>query len=128
METSEIITQIDKLAAKLYVRTAVGVEPAAPGVLSSNLLFIRGLLVQLVDRASDAERSYRHAKAARFDKLLQDGVKKSPAMDLLKMEKDLIDMEIEAERLKGYMKYTDGLCTSVQSVLRVQAGSEKSQY
>lgn len=128
MDANKIITQLNAYEARLFVRTAVGVEPAAPTVLSSNLLLIRGLLVQLVDKVAEAEKSYRHTKAARFDKFIQEGTKKSPAMDQLKMEKDLIDLEIEVERLRGYMKYTDGLCTSVQSVLRVQAGSDKGNY
>lgn len=128
METTNIIKQIDKYSAELYVRTAVGIEPAAPGKLSSNLLFIRGLLVQLVEKQSGAETEYRHAKAARFDKFLKEGSKKSPAMDALEMEEDLIDMKIETERLRNYMKYVDGLCTSVQSVLKYQTASEKSQY
>lgn len=128
MTANDIITQLERLQAKLFVKTTSGVEPAAPGVLANNLLLIRGLLVQLVDVVAVSERDYRHAKSARFDQFLKDGMKKSPAMDQLELEPDLIDKKIETERVRNYMKYVDGLCSSIQSVLKVQAGSEKSQY
>jgi hypothetical protein len=91
-------------------------------------------LIQLVDKVAEAESTYRKAKAARFDSFLtahkpgEKAISKSAAMDKLDMEEDLIDMKIGSERVKNYMKYVDGLCTSIQSVLKVQSSSEKSQY
>lgn len=128
METDEIIEQLDKFQARLFVRRGGQVEPADPTVLANNLLLIRGLLIQLVDKVADHELEYRKAKASRFDKFIKDGMKKSPAMDQLDMEEDLIDLKIATERVRNYMKYVDGLCTSIQSVLRVQSSSDKSQY
>lgn len=128
MDTDQIITQLDKFQARLFVKRGNMVEPAAPNVLAENLLLIRGLLIQLVDKVASADLDYRKAKASRFDNFLKEGMKKSPAMDALEMEDDLNKMKIETERLRNYMKYTDGLCTSIQSVLKVQAGSEKNQY
>lgn len=128
MTVDRIIEQLDGFQAGLFIRTKGGIEPAPPEVLSSNLLLIRGLLVQLVDKVAETEQDYRRTKAARFDKFLKDGIKKSPAMDMLEMEPDLIEKKLATERLKNYLKYVDGLCTSVQSVLRVQTGSDKNQY
>jgi len=128
MNADKIIAQLDKFQANLFITTSSGVEPATPDVLSKNLLFIRGLLVRLVEEVATAEKDYRRSKAARFDKFLKDGMKKSPAMDMLEMESDLIEKKVNTERLKNYMKYVDGLCSSIQSVLKVQIGSDKSQY
>jgi hypothetical protein len=128
MKTEDIINQLNKFQTNLFVRGAHGVEPADPTTLANNLLLIRGLLVQLVDKVADAERQYRHQKAARYDGFIEKGMKKSPAKDALEFEADLIEYAIEVERLRGYMKYTDGLCSSIQSVLKVQIGSDKNQY
>ena len=128
MQADQIIEQLDKFQVRLFVRHDGMVVPADPVTLSENLLLIRGLLIQLVDKVADAELDYRKSKAAAFDKLIKEGVKKSPAFDLLDVTPDLIDKKIATERLRNYMKYTDGLCTSIQSVLRVQSASEKNQY
>lgn len=128
METHEIIQQLDTFQAKLFIRRNNQVEPADPVTLANNLLLIRGLLIQLVEKVADSELDYRKAKSARFDKFLKDGMKKSPAMDQLEMEEDLIEKKIATERVRNYMKYVDGLCTSIQSVLKVQAGSAKADY
>jgi hypothetical protein len=128
MDTEAIIKQLDSFQVKLFVRNGGEVLPADPVTLSNNLLLIRGLLIQLVEKVYDAELDYRKAKAARFDRFLKEGIKKSPAMDQLEMEDDLIDKKLSTERVRNYMKYVDGLCTSIQSVLKVQAGSEKNQY
>lgn len=128
MQTEDIIAQLDKFQVKLFVRRDGQVEPADPTTLANNLLLIRGLLIQLVDKVYEAELAYRKAKAARFDKFIKEGMKKSPAFDALEMEDDLIDMKLSTERVRNYMKYIDGLCTSIQSVLKVQSSSEKNQY
>lgn len=133
MKTEEIIEQLNNFQLKLFVRGSNGVEPANPTILSNNLLLIRGLLIQLVDKVAESELKYRKSKATRFDQLIQKpaegkAMSKSAAMDALDMEPDLIDMKIATERLKNFMKYTDGLCTSIQSVLKVQSSSDKNQY
>lgn len=128
MTTPEIIEQLNSFQVKLFVRRGNAVEPADPVTLANNLLLIRGLLIQLVDKVADAELEYRHAKAVKYDKLIADGVKKSPAIDSLKMDTELIGMEIETERVRNFMRYTDGLCTSIQSVLKVQSSSSKGEY
>ena len=128
MTVDKIITKLDSFQARLFVKTSAGVEPADPVTLSANLLLIRGLLVQLTPHIADADKAARLTKARKFDALLKAGEKKSPAHDALKNDPEIIELENEAERIRNYAKYVDGLCTAVQSVLRVQAGSEKSQY
>jgi len=128
METDEIVEQLNKFQVRLFRRVDGAVVPADPNVLAENLLLIRGLLIQLVDKVSEAELDYRKSKAARLDSFLKQEMKKSPAIQQLDFEPDLIDKKIAAERLHNYMRYVDGLCTSIQSVLRVQSGSEKNQY
>ena len=128
METDEIISQLDTFQARLFIRRDGQVEPADPNTLANNLLLIRGLLIQLVQKVAEYELDYRKSKAARFDRFIKEGMKKSPAMDQLEMEPDLIDKKIATERVRNYMKFTDGLCTSIQSVLKVQTSSEKNQY
>lgn len=128
MEANEIIEQLNKFQVRLFRKVDGTVVPADPVTLAENLLLIRGLLIQLVDKVAEAELDYRKSKAARFDSFLKQEMKRSPAMDQLDFEQDLIDKKIATERLRNFMKYTDGLCTSIQSVLRVQSGSEKNQY
>lgn len=128
MNTDQIIAELDKFQVRLFIRRDGQVEPADPQTLANNLLLIRGLLIQLVEKVADSELDYRKAKAARFDRFLKEGMKKSPAMDMLEMEQDLIEKKISTERVRNYMKYVDGLCTSIQSVLKVQTGSSKSDY
>ena len=128
VETDEIISQLDTFQARLFIRRDGQVEPADPNTLANNLLLIRGLLIQLVQKVAEYELDYRKSKAARFDRFIKEGMKKSPAMDQLEMEPDLIDKKIATERVRNYMKFTDGLCTSIQSVLKVQTSSEKNQY
>jgi hypothetical protein len=128
MDTEQIIKQLDSFQVKLFVRTDGEVLPADPVTLSNNLLLIRGLLIQLVEKVYIAELDYRKTKASRFDRFLKEGMKKSPAFDQLEMEDDLIDKKLGTERLRNYIKYVDGLCTSIQSVLKVQSASEKNQY
>lgn len=128
MPTDEIIAQLDKFQVKLFRRVDGVVVPADPTTLAENLLLIRGLLIQLVEKVYEAELDYRKSKATRYDKFVKEGLSKNAAAVQLDYEQDLIDKKIGTERLRNYMKYIDGLCTSVQSVLRVQAGSEKNQY
>ena len=129
MTANEIIEQLEKFQTRLYLKGQDGiVVPAPPGDLADTLLLIRGLLIQLTDKVAEAEKDYRHTKAARYDEFIKSGIKKSPAVDALEFEKDLIDKKVGTERLRNYMKYVDGLCTSIQSVLRVQTGSNKGEY
>jgi hypothetical protein len=134
MLANEVIGQLDKYQVRLFRKVDGVVVPADPVTLAENLLLIRGLLIQLVDKVAEAELDYRKSKASRYDTFIKtvpaEGkpMSKSAAMDMLDFENDLIEKKIATERLRNYMKYVDGLCTSIQSVLRVQSGSEKSQY
>lgn len=135
MQTNQIIEQLEKFQVRLFVKRDGQVEPADPTTLANNLLLIRGLLIQLVDKVAESELAYRKSKAARFDGFIKTvdpntkkPMSKSAAMDALDMEEDLIEMKIATERVRNYAKYVDGLCTSIQSVLKVQSAGDKHQY
>jgi hypothetical protein len=123
MKADTVIDQITGYSNKLYVQNGNVLEPALPEALANNLLLIRGLMLRLIDIVYEEELTYRHAKAATFDRLIKEGYKKSPAFDQLEMESDLIDKKINVERLRNYLKYTEGLCTSVQSVLKFKTST-----
>lgn len=129
MTPEQILTRLDQFQHRLFVKGPNGPTPALAPVLAENLLLIRGLMVNLVDCVANADLEYRHAKAARFDKFIQQTqsngkpMSKSAAIDALEMESDLIDMKIESERLKNYLKYIDGQCTAIQSVLKFETSS-----
>ena len=84
--------------------------------------------MQLVDKVAEAELEFKRERASRYDKNIQDGLKRTPAADTLKFDKELIEMESTAERIRNYMKYVDGLVSSVQSLLKVKSSEERNQY
>lgn len=128
MPPERIIELLNSYQANCYVRQGNHVVPADPITLANNLLLIRGLLIQLVDEVSKAEKAYRNKKASMYDFHVTNGLKASPAQDAVDRDMEVQELRIEAERLRNYMKYTDGICTSIQSVLKVYSTSEKSQY
>lgn len=128
MKTEQIIAQIERFQTQLLVNTGNGVEVNSPAALADSIVKIRVLLVQLVDKVADAELEFKRARASRYDMFITQGIKKSPAVDALKFEADLIEMESNAERVKNYMRYVDSLVTAIQSLLKVQASGERNQY
>lgn len=127
MSPEQIISQIAKFETKLLIRGKSGVEIAPPQVLSETIVKIRVLLLQLVDHVADADLDYRRSKAARYDRFIKEGMKKSPAIDSLDFEQDLIEKRIAVERLRNYLKYVDSLVSSVQTAIKVQTGIAKSE-
>lgn len=132
MNADKVVDQITEYSNNLYAYNEKDkqLEPALPEDLANNLLLIRGLALRLIDIVAECELDYRKAKAKRFDELIRGDeannippMKKSPAFDQLEMEPDLIDKKITTERLRNYLKYTEGLCTSVQSVLKYKTGT-----
>lgn len=128
MNADKIIEQIEKFQTQLLVNHGNGVEINNPQALAEAIVKIRVLLVQLVDKVADAQLEFKRTRAARYDKFITEGMKKSPAVDALKFEQDLIEMESAAERIQGYMKYVDSLVSAVQSLLKVQSSGERNQY
>lgn len=128
MDTNKIIEQIEKFQTNLLRPGQNGVEINDPSALSEAIVKIRVLLVQLVDKVADAELEFKRTRAARYDKLITEGTKRSPATDMLKFDQELIEMESNAERIRNYMKYVDSLVSAVQSLLKVQSSAEKNQY
>jgi hypothetical protein len=134
MDSEEILKQLSQYQGHLFTRKDGVVIPASPSVLSANLLPIRQLLILLVDKVYESELAYRKAKAAKYDELMtshkpgEKPMSKSAAEDAVDRDMAVVELKVGTERLRNFMKYTDGLCTSIQSVLRVQAGSEKNNY
>ena len=128
MQADKIIEQIERFQTQLLRPGDNGVEINNPVALSEAIVKIRVLLVQLVDKVADAELEFKRTRAARYDKLIAEGVKRSPATDTLKFDQELITMESQAERIRNYMKYTDSLVSAVQSLLKVQSSGERNQY
>lgn len=128
MTTDKIIEQINQFQTNLLIKTNNGTELNNPAVLGETIVKIRVLLVTLVDRYAEADLEFRRLRAQKYDVLLKEGVKKSPAYDSLKMDMELIVLESHAERLRAYMKHVDGLVSSVQSMLKIQSGQERNQY
>jgi len=128
MTPEQIISQIGKFETQLLIRGKSGVEIAPPATLSETIVKIRVLLLQLVDHVAEADLDYRRSKAARYDKFIKEGMKKSPAIDSLDFEQDLIEKKIATERLRNYLKYIDSLVSSVQTAIRVQTGMAKNDF
>lgn len=129
MDSEQVIKLLSEYQTNCYVRTHAGtVEPATPTVLTANLLPIRGLLLQLVEHVSAAELDYRRSKAKKYDELVKEGQSRSAARDQLDMDVSLVEKKIAAERLRNFMKYSDGLCTSIQTTLKVMSSGEKNSY
>lgn len=122
MDVDKIIQQLERFQAQLLIKSNGTVEVADPATLSATGVKIRVLLVQLVDKLAIIERDYRHSKAAMYDKLIKEGVKKSPALDQIDLTPEIIDKRIEAERIRGYAKYVDSLVSSIQTHIKVQTG------
>ncbi len=128
MQADQIIAQIEKFQTQLLVNNGNGVEINNPTALSEAIVKIRVLLVQLVDKVADAELEFKRKRAARYDKFITEGMKKSPAVDALKFEQDLIEAEVTTDRIRNYMKYVDSLVSAVQSLLKVQSSGERNQF
>lgn len=128
MDAQKIIEQIDRFQTQLLRSGENGVEISDPTSLSQAIVKIRVLLVQLVDKVADAELEFKRTRASRYDTLIKEGTKRSPAGDMLKMDLELIKMESDADRIKQYMKYVDSLVSAVQTLLKVQASGERNQY
>lgn len=128
MTTEQIIEQIDRFQANLLTKRDGQVEINDPVTLSETIVKIRVLLVTLTNKVADAELEYKRLRAGKYAQNIKDGMKRSPASDSLRYDEELIEMESVSDRLRNYMKYVDGLVSSVQSLLKVQSSSEKNQF
>lgn len=128
-EIDSIIRTITQLEAKTLIRNFNGqIELAGPSVLADTASKIAVLLQQVVDPLALIEREFRQTKAQRFDTFLKQGIKKSPALDSLKMEPDLIDMEIAVNRIQAFVKRTEQSITTTQSNMRVKTGVANGNF
>jgi K+/H+ antiporter YhaU regulatory subunit KhtT len=122
-QVNQIIDSINNLESQLLVRDTQGkISLATPGVICNILPRLSILVQQAVDPMSQLDLRFRKSRAARFDQLLKEGIKKSPAMDQLKMEVDLIEMEAAVNRISNFVKLTQSTITTFQTNLRLQTG------
>lgn len=128
MLINQIIEQLERFQAQLLVDRGGAIEIASPDILGPTIVKIRILLVQMIEKIAEIELDYRKAKSRKYDELVKSGMKKSPALDQLEMDEDLIAKKIEVERIKGYQKYVDSMCSAVQSAMRVTTEGEKKGY
>lgn len=99
---------------------------ANPHILSEIAVKLSVLLARLTDPLSQEELQYKESKASKFDSLVKGGMKPSPAGDTLKMDRDLIKREIEIERIKGYLKRTDQIISTLQTHIRVKENEARN--
>lgn len=120
MKTEDILKNLSRYQDDLFIDANT---QAGASILASRIILIRGQMIHLVDKVAEAEKEYKFEEAKLFDKLIQEGIKKSPAIDAVKMNPDLASKKIEVERLRNYLKYIDGLCTSVQTVIKFETST-----
>jgi phosphotransferase system IIA component len=95
-------------------------------ILSETIARIAIYLTKLAESVSEAELNFKLNRAAKFDRLLKDGEKRTAAETLIRFDQDLIKLEGEVERLRGYIKRCDNVITTIQthiSVKKIEATS-----
>ncbi len=123
-EVNQIIDQINNLESNLLVRTPQGIEVAPPHVVGATLTKLSILLQQAVDPLTQMDLNFRKTRAKRLDEFLagtkdRPAMKKSPAMDSLKFEIDLIEMESAVNRVNSYIKLTQQMISTFQTNSRL---------
>lgn len=121
-EIDQIIERINQLEGSLLVKRAGRIELTSPVVIANTLPQLAIILQQAVDPMTQIELDYRRAKAERFDRFIKEGMKKSPAIDQLKFEQDLLEMEAAVNRINNFVKLTQSTISTLQSNIRVQTG------
>ena len=91
-----------------------------PSMLSETIVKIAIYLSQLSGEITNAELAFKHDRAAQFDTMLKEGTKRTVAETLVKFDKDLIQKEMNAERLRNFVKRTEGVITTTQTHIRVK--------
>jgi hypothetical protein len=128
-EVDQIISTINNLESQMLTRLRDGtIELVVPTRLAEIIGKIAVLLQQTVDPITFLDREFRQTRARRFDKFLKQGIKKTPAMDSLKFEPDLIDMEIAVNRVNAFIKRTEQTITTIQSNMRVKNGAANGNF
>lgn len=128
MDSDKIIGQIISLENRLLHTTGNNVTMAAPAVLSETIAKISILLANLSEPLFQAELDYKLARAARFDRYLKEGEKRTVAESLIRYDRELIKAELEVERIRNFMKRMDSLIMAIQSHLRVKTAETSNAY
>lgn len=122
-EIDQIINKINELENGLLARDRTGrITIAPPPQIGEILPRLSILLQQAVDPMSKIDLEFRRARAARYDRFIKEGMKKTPAIDQLKFEQDLIEMESAVNRINNFVKLTQSTITTFQTNLRLQTG------
>lgn len=97
-----------------------------PHILSEIAVKLSVLLARLTDPLSEEELKYKGLKAKKYDALLKAGEKRSPANDALRYDRELIKQEIAIERIKGYVRRTDQIISTLQTHIRVKENEARN--
>jgi len=119
MNPDAIIKQIMSLENQLLKRQGGRVVLAEAGQISETLGKISVLLANLSEPVFEAELEYKLTRAARYDRMLKDGEKRTVAEANLKYDQELIQKELAVDRIKGYIKRTEQLITTMQTHIKV---------
>jgi hypothetical protein len=122
----KLIQEINRLEMEMLVKRDGEVHLVEMHILSETIARIAIYLTKLAESVSEAELNFKLNRAAKFDRLLKDGEKRTAAETLIRFDQDLIKLEGEVERLRGYIKRCDNVITTIQthiSVKKIEATS-----
>jgi hypothetical protein len=116
----KLVQEINRLELGMIHKVSGRVELANPVKLSETIAKIAIYLAQLSDEVTNAELRYKQARAAKFDRLLKDGEKRTAAVDFIRYDQELIKAESDADRLRNFIKRTENVITTIQTHIRVK--------
>lgn len=128
MNTDGIIAQIISLENKLLFQSGGKVVLAPPQQISETCGKMSILLANLAEPMFQAELDYKLARAARFDRLLQEGEKRTVAESLIKYDREMIRKELEVERLRNFVKRCDALIIAMQAHMKIKTAESRNDF
>lgn len=117
----KLIQEINRLELSMISKANGRIELLPPGYLSETIAKIAIYLSQLGDEQVNAELEYKMARAKKFDQLIKNGEKRTGAETLVRFDVDLVQAESNSERLRNYIKRTEGVITTIQTHIRVKS-------
>lgn len=132
-DVNKLIQTIQRLEASMLRRTDSGkIELMPPAVLSETIAKIAVLLANGNDMLTNVELEYRQAKAAKYDTLLKEigengkaKYSRSGASDAMDYDTEIIEHKMAVERIKGFVKRTDNVISTIQSHIRTATAMER---
>ena len=116
----KLIQEINRLEMEMLVKRDGEVHLVEMHILSETIARIAIYLTKLAEHASEAEINFKLKRAKKYDELLKEGIKRSPAGEALRFDEELIKSEGEVERLRGYIKRCDSVITTIQTHISVK--------